>query len=163
MRFATVMLLAGSMAAACGGGSSSALTQQQFTAMVNAICGSSTASLQALPAPSVASITSPSADDLPKLSTYLKAEVTVLESMHSKLTSLGTPPAKESQWSQTLAALSTAVGDARMAQSAAAGGNAPQYSSAFAKLVQDVSTLDQTFGAFGAAGCTSGGTSTPSP
>lgn len=152
--------------AACGG-SSSALTMSQFVSEANAICTTSAASSAAVPQPSVSSsIINPSKSDLPSIASFLTTQVGILQSTVNRLKALGTPPAKQSTWTQAVAAIQKSVDDAKASQVAAQGGDAAGYETALGRVVQDGTAIDQTFGAFGATACTSqttGASPSPSP
>jgi hypothetical protein len=151
--------------ASCGGGGSQALTMSQFVSEANAICTTSAASSAAVPQPSVSStIINPGKGDLPTIASFLSKQVTILQSTVDRLKALGTPPSKQSTWTQALAAIQKSVDDAKASQSAAQGGDAPGYETALGRVVQDGTGIDQTFGSFGATACTSTSTgSSPSP
>jgi hypothetical protein len=150
--------------ASCGGSSSPTLTQTQFTSQVNAICTKGSESSAAVPQPNVSSsIISPAAADLPAIAAYLSKEVAVLQHTADQLKAMGTPPAKQSQWTQSLAAIQHSVDDAKAAQSAAKSGNVTTYDQALGRVVEDGSTIDQAFGGFGAMACTSTPSGSPSP
>ena len=152
--------------ASCGG-SSAALTMAQFVSEANAICTSSAASSGAVPQPSVSSsIISPAKSDLPAIATFLSAQVTILNSTVSRLTAMGTPPSKQSVWTQGIAAIQQSVDDAKAAQTAAANGDPAAYGTALGRVVQDGTGIDKDFGSFGATACTSntpGASASPSP
>jgi hypothetical protein len=153
--------------AACGGGSSGPLTMSQFVSEANNICTSSSASSGAVPQPSVSSsLISPTKNDLPAISSFLSTQVTILQSTVNRLKALGTPPSKQTVWSQALVAIQKSVDDAKSAQSAAQAGDIPGYTTALGRVVQDGPGIDQTFGSFGATACTSnspGSSPSPSP
>lgn len=150
--------------ASCGGSPSPTLSQPQFVARANAICTSSSASSAAVPQPSVSNVLSPAPSDMPAIAAYLSKEVAVLQTTVNRLKALGTPPSKQSAWSQALAAIQHSVDDAKAAQSAAKAGNASAYDQALGRIVDDGASIDQTFGSFGANACTSAGASaSPSP
>ena len=151
--------------AACGG--SGPLTMSQFISEANNICTSSSASSGAVPQPSVSSsLISPAKSDLPTIASFLSKQVTILQSTVNRLKALGTPPSKQTVWSQGLAAIQKSVDDARATQSAAQAGDIGGYTTALGRVVEDGPGIDQTFGSFGATACTSnspGSSPTPSP
>lgn len=162
----TPLLLASGVALAACGGSSQPLTQAQFAALANTICKQGAASSAAVPQPRVSSsLISPASSDLPAIGTYLSKEVASLQSTLNQLKALGTPPSKQSAWTQSLAALQQSVNDAMAAQSAAGARNLDRYEQALGRVVQDGGSIDQAFGSFGAADCTStpSGSASPSP
>lgn len=168
MRHSRALLLAPLSVLALGAcGSSGALTMSQFISEANNICTSSAASSGAVPQPSVSgSLISPSKNDLPTIASFLSKQVVILESTVSRLKQLGTPPSKQTAWSQALVAIQKSVDDAKSAQSAAQGGDATGYDTALGRVVQDGPGIDQTFGSFGATACTSnspGSSPSPSP
>ena len=150
---------------ACGG--SGPLTMPQFISEANNICTSSSASSAAVPQPSVSSsLISPAKTDLPKIASFLSSQVVILQSTVDRLKALGTPPSKQTVWSQALVAIQKSVDDAKAAQSAAQGGDIATYTTALGRVVEDGPGIDQTFGSFGATACTSnspGSSPTPSP
>ncbi len=133
-----------------------------FISGANAVCTSSAASSGAVPQPSVSSLTAPKAGDLPAIASYLGKQVTVLQSTISRMKAMGTPPSKQSSWTQGIAAIQQSADDATAAQAAAAASNQPTYLAALARIVSDGSAIDAAFGAFGATACTSG-TASPKP
>ena len=151
--------------AACG--SSGPPTISEFISEANNICTSSSASSAAVPQPSVSSsLISPSKSDLPTIASFLSTQVTILQSTVNRLKTLGTPPSKQTVWSQGLTAIQKSVDDARATQSAAQAGDIGGYTTALGRVVEDGPGIDQTFGSFGATACTSntpGSTPTPSP
>lgn len=162
---APVVLAAIAAVTSCGG-SSQPLTQAQFVGLANTICKQGTASNAAVPQPSISSsMISPAASDLPAIATYLSKQVASLQSTLDHLKALGTPPAKQSAWTQSLAAVQQSVNDAKAAQNAAHGGDVSTYDQALGRVVEDGGTIDQAFGSFGAMDCTStpSGSASPSP
>ena len=151
--------------AACGG--SGSLTMSQFISEANNICTSSSASSAAVPQPSLSSsLISPSKNDLPSISTFLSTQVTILQSTVNRLKAMGTPPSKQTVWTQGLAAIQKSVDDAKATQSAAQAGDIGAYTTALGRVVEDGPAIDQTFGSFGATACTSntpGNSPTQSP
>ena len=150
--------------AACGG--SGTLTMSQFVSEANNICTSSAASSAAVPQPSVSSLISPSKSDLPSIASFLSTQVTILQSTVNRLTALGTPPSKQSEWTQSLAAIQKSVDDARSAQSAAAAGDVATYTTALGRVVEDGPGIDKSVTSFGATACSSnspGSSPSPSP
>lgn len=152
--------------AACGGGSG-ALTMSQFVSEANNICTSSAASSGAVPQPSVSSsIISPNKSDLPAIASFLSTQVTILQSTVNRLKALGTPPSKQSVWSQAVVAIQKSVDDARSAQSAAQAGDIAAYTTALGRVVEDGPAIDQSVTSFGATACSSNtpsGSPSPSP
>lgn len=150
--------------ASCGG--STQLTQAQFVGLANSICTQGIQSSAAVPEPSVSSsMISPASSDLPAIASYLSKEVAALQGTTNRLKALGTPPARQSAWAQSLAAIQRSVDDARAAQGAAHSGNTNAYDQALGRVVEDGSAIDQAFGSFGAMACTStpSGRASPSP
>ena len=169
MRRSRALLLAplsGLTLAACGG-SSGPLTMSQFVSEANNICTSSSASSAAVPQPSVSSsIISPNKNDLPAIASFLSKQVTILQSTVNRLKALGTPPSKQTTWSQGLAAIQRSVDDAAAAQSAALAGDIASYTTALGRVVEDGPAIDQPVRAFGATACSSNspsGSPSPSP
>ena len=150
--------------AACGG--SGSLTMSEFISEANNICTSGSASAGAVPQPSVSSsLISPTKNDLPTIASFLSKQVAVLQSTVDRLKALGTPPSKQTAWSQALVAIQKSVDDVKSTQSAAQAGDIGTYTTALARVVEDGPGIDQTFGSFGATACTSNspGSSTPTP
>ena len=144
--------------AACG--SSGPLTQPQFVALANTICRQGSASSAAVPQPSVSSsLLNPSSSDLPAIATFLSKEVASLQDTANRLKAMGTPPSKQSTWTQALASVQKSVDDARAALTASRAGDVTVYSQALGRVVEDGNGIDQAFGSFGATECTSN----PSP
>ena len=148
--------------ASCGG-SSAALTMAQFISGANAICTSSAASALAAPRQSVSSVANPNENELPDIASNLTTQVAILDSTVSRLKAMGTPPSKQSAWTAGIAAIQQSADDAKVAQQAAANGNAAGYRAALGRVVQDGSGINQSFGSFGATACISGSAASPSP
>ena len=150
--------------AACGG--SGTLTMSQFVSEANNICTSSSASAGAVPQPSgSSSLISPTKNDLPTIASFLSKQVVILQSTVDRLKALGTPPSKQTAWSQALVAIQKSVDDVKSTQAAAQAGDISAYTTALGRVVEDGPGIDQTFGSFGATACTSNsaGSSTPTP
>ena len=147
--------------AACGG-SSGPPTMSEFISEANAVCTSTEASEVAVPRPSASSLISPSKSDFPAVASFLNTEIANLQSLVNRLTALGTPPSKVSDWNQGIAAIQQSIADYKTTQAAAASADAAGYTTALGRVIQDGPAIDQSFGSFGATACMSGSAS-PSP
>jgi hypothetical protein len=159
---------------ACGGGGSSpsdsaAASSQSLTGFISqadAFCTTASASAAAVPRPSgLASISSPSASDLPALATYWGGAVTVFAAFDSQLKGLGTPPSMQSVWSQAITDLDGLVADVQTLHVAAISGDVNAYTTAYAKFQSDGAAANTAFKQFGITKCGGGSstTATPSP
>jgi hypothetical protein len=153
--------------AACGGSGSSSgasgLSLADFIAKANMVCTNANASGAAVPAPSVASLGSPSATELSALGTYLSSLLTVGQAYLTNLQNLGSPPSNQAAWTQALSAVQGEVGDIQAAQSAAQGGDTAGYSAAFTKVSADGASAHAAFSTFGATTCAGGSSASSAP
>jgi ketosteroid isomerase-like protein len=158
----------------CGGGgsspsasaSSSTQSLTGFISQADAFCTAASASAAAVPRPTgVASIGNPSAGDLPALATYWGDAVTVFSAFDSQLKGLGTPPSKQTLWSQAITDLDGLVVDVQTLHVAAVAGDVNAYTTAYSKFQSDGSAANMAFTQFGFTKCGGGSTpsATPSP
>jgi hypothetical protein len=172
-RTLVVCVLPALLLVACGGGGSSPSASSStstsltgFISQADAFCTAASASAAAVPRPTgVASIGNPSAGDLPALATYWGDAVTVFSAFDSQLKGLGTPPSKQTLWSQAITDLDGLVVDVQTLHVAAVSGDLNAYKSAYSKFESDGSVANMAFTQFGFTKCGGGSTpsATPSP